>query len=94
MTKQENLHYTHKLLSLLIKNTTPSLATMHLPEHDFKHVVHLCQKYGFIEQGKLEPLENGNGPDGWFLSGAVLTSKGKEFLQQSTAYYKAHNRKP
>lgn len=81
MTKQENLHYIHKLLSLLSKNITPNLSTMNLLEHDFKHVVYLCQKNGYIEQGELRVLENGNGPDGWFLSGAVLTSKGQACLQ-------------
>lgn len=94
MTKEENLHYTCKLLTLLKQDISPSLSTMNLCEHDFRHVVHLCWKNEYIEQGVLEPLGNGNGPDSLFLTGAALNSKGNEFLQRATAYYNAHNQKP
>ncbi len=90
MTKEDNLHYnTHKLLALLKQGISPNLSTMNLCEYDFKHVVYLCRRYGFIEQGVLQRVKNGNGADGYFLTGAVLSPKGKEFLRQSTAYYQS-----
>lgn len=89
----ENTYHIRKLLGLVDQNITPSLSTMNLCEQDFRHVVCLCRRHGCIEQGELQPLGNGNGWDGLYLTGATLTPAGKEFLKKATAYFKTCNRK-